>query len=66
MYKGKAVLDHAMRKYTGRRCIAPLIINLGARQTLEVKFTPWPFSAGKHPVSIWNAGKMEWSVGSLL
>ena len=59
MYKGKAVRDHAMMIYAGRRCVAPLVINLGARQTWEVKFTPWSVFGGKEPsfyMECWKDG----------
>jgi hypothetical protein len=40
--KGKVVPLHAMKSYSGRRGIAPFILNLGSRWRLVVNFTPRP------------------------
>jgi hypothetical protein len=41
------VLAHAMKAKRQRKCIAPLILNLGTRWRLIVNFTPWQLYAQK-------------------
>ena len=55
-----------MKTYGGRRSIAQLILNLGARWRLGVSITPWPlyhqegslvpieYAAGLAPEAVWT------------
>jgi hypothetical protein len=74
MYKSKAVPDHVMNIYiyiyiyiyiqredVQHHSLLTSALGRGERSNLH----PGPFSAGKNQVSIWNAGKMESSVGLL-
>jgi len=38
-----------MKAYEGKRCITPLILNLGSSCRRLVNFTPVPLQPGEHP-----------------